>query len=134
MTLEGTFTFNGPRQTVWELLQDPAVLAEGAARHRAAELDRGWISLEGVMKVSVGPVTAAKFDVIVTLMDKTEPERFVMQIDRQRRRRLHARLGDHRARRSRSGSETLMRYTSNVQVGGRSPRWGSGCSRAVSRR
>ena len=26
MTLEGTFTFNGPRQTVWTLLQDPAVL------------------------------------------------------------------------------------------------------------
>ena len=28
MILSGTFTFNGPRQKVWDLLQDPGVLAK----------------------------------------------------------------------------------------------------------
>ena len=28
MILSGTFTFDGPRARVWEILQDPAVLAK----------------------------------------------------------------------------------------------------------
>ena len=80
MILNGTFTFNGPRQKVWDLLQDPSVLAKalpGTERLTMAGPDR----YEGVMKVSVGPMTAAKFDVAVTLGGKEPPERFTMQID-----------------------------------------------------
>ena len=40
MILDGTFTFNGPRATVWELLQDPDVLAKALPGHRAADADR----------------------------------------------------------------------------------------------
>ena len=44
---------------------------------------------EGVMKVSVGPVTAAKFDVDGHAeADKSPPERFTMQIDGKGARRL----------------------------------------------
>ena len=44
---------------------------------------------EGVMKVSVGPVTAAKFDVVGRRSsDKVEPERFTMQIDGKGARRV----------------------------------------------
>ena len=78
MNLTGTFTFNGPRDTVWALLQDPAVLAKalpGTERLALAGDDR----FEGVMKVSVGPVTAAKFDVTVTLKDKVPPQHFATQ-------------------------------------------------------
>ena len=66
MKLDGTFTFTGPRQAVWDLLQDPEVLARalpGTERLEATGPDQ----YKGVMKVSVGPVTAAKFDVSVTL-------------------------------------------------------------------
>ena len=117
MNLTGTFTFNGPRDTVWALLQDPAVLAKalpGTERLALAGDDR----FEGVMKVSVGPVTAAKFDVTVTLKDKVPPQHFAMQIDGR------GAVGYTRGTASvdlheQDGGTTLMQYSSDVQVGGR---------------
>ena len=38
MKLNGEFTFNGPREEVWDLLQDPDVLA--AARPGAESLEK----------------------------------------------------------------------------------------------
>ena len=117
MNLTGTFTFNGPRDAVWALLQDPDVLAKalpGTERLALAGEDR----FEGVMKVSVGPVTAAKFDVTVTLKDKEPPQRFAMQIDGK------GAVGYTRGVASvelqeQEGNTTLMQYSSDVQVGGR---------------
>jgi uncharacterized protein len=116
MNLEGTFVFSGPREKVWELLQDPAVLAKilpGTERLALTSEDR----FEGVMKVSVGPMTAAKFDVTVTLRDKVAPERFGMQIDGK------GALGYTRGTASVELQEhpngTLMQYKADVQIGGR---------------
>ena len=117
MILNGTFTFNGPRQQVWDLLQDPEVLAKalpGTERLTLAGPDR----YDGVMKVSVGPMTAAKFDVTVTLADKRQPEHFTMQID------AKGALGFARGTASVDLQElseggTLMQYSSDVQIGGR---------------
>ena len=117
MNLNGTFTFNGPRDVVWALLQDPAVLAKalpGTERLTLTGDDR----FEGVMKVSVGPVTAAKFDVTVTLKDKVPPQSFAMQIDGKgavgyTRGTAAVDLQEH------AGGTTLMQYSSDVQVGGR---------------
>lgn len=116
MTLEGQFTFNGPRQTVWTLLQDPSVLARalpGTERLEMVAPDQ----YRGVMKASVGPVTAARFDVVVTLADKTEPERFVVQIEGK------GPLGHTRGSATielaeAAPRETTMRYSANVLVGG----------------
>ena len=116
MTLEGTFTFNGPQVVVWELLQDPAVLARtlpGTERLEASGPD----AYQGVMKVSVGPVSAAKFNVSIVLADKMAPSRFAMQID------AKGALGHTRGTAAieltaADQTHTLMRYTSNVQVGG----------------
>jgi carbon monoxide dehydrogenase subunit G len=117
MNLNGTFTFNGPRGKVWDLLQDPAVLAKalpGTERLVLAGEDR----FEGVMKVSVGPVTAAKFDVTVTLKDKEPPHRFAMQIDGK------GAVGYTRGTatvelQEQPDDRTMMQYSSDVQVGGR---------------
>ena len=117
MNLNGTFTFAGPRATVWEILQDPVVLAKalpGTERLVQTTDDR----FEGVMKVSVGPVTAAKFDVNVTLKDKVVPESFSMQIDG--KGPVGFTRGTATVRLQEQGpNETLMQYTSDVQVGGR---------------
>ena len=117
MNLNGTFTFAGPRAAVWAILQDPVVLAKalpGTERLTRTSEDQ----FEGVMKVSVGPVTAARFDVTVTLKDKVEPERFAMQIDGKgpvgfTRGTATVQLQEHGV------AQTLMQYTSDVQVGGR---------------
>jgi carbon monoxide dehydrogenase subunit G len=117
MNLNGTFTFNGPRAKVWDLLQDPVVLAKalpGTERLALTSEDR----YEGVMKVSVGPVTAAKFDVAVALKDKMPPHRMSMQIDGK------GPVGFTRGTASvvleeQPDGKTTMQYTSDVQVGGR---------------
>ena len=64
MTLSGTFTFRGPRAVVFELLQDPEVLIKvmpGAERLERVAENR----YEGVMKVGLGPLTAARVAVEV---------------------------------------------------------------------
>ena len=80
MTLTGTFTFAGPRTVVWTLLQDPAVLAKALPGTKTLT-QTGDGQYEGVMKVSVGPLTAAEFSVNVTLIDREEPSHFGMQIE-----------------------------------------------------
>jgi carbon monoxide dehydrogenase subunit G len=117
MNLNGTFTFNGPRERVWALLQDPAALAAalpGTERLTLAAPDR----YEGVMKVSIGPLTAAAFDVIVTLTEKESPRHFSMNID------AKGSVGFSRGIASvdlqdQPDATTLMEYSSSVQVGGR---------------
>jgi len=117
MILSGTYTFNGPRAKVWELLQDPAVLAKalpGTKTLTQVAEDR----YEGVMKVSVGPVSAAEFAVKVELKDKVPPERFAMHIDGK------GGVGFTKGTatvelQEQGGTVTVMNYTSDVQVGGK---------------
>ena len=117
MNLDGTFTFKGPRVTVWELLQDPEVLAKALPGTERLELTSPD-HFQGVMKVSVGPVTAAKFDVTVVLLDKVAPERFTMQIDGK------GNVGYTKGTASilladTADAATTLQYTSNIQVGGK---------------
>ena len=131
MILNGTFTFNGPRQKVWDLLQDPEVLAKalpGTERLTMSGPDR----YEGVMKVSIGPMTAAKFDVTVALGDKQPPERFTLQID------AKGAVGFARgtasvALQDQADGGTAMDYTSDVQIGGRIASVGQRLIESVSR-
>ena len=117
MILSGDFTFNGPRAKVWEILQDPAVLAKALPGTRSltrVAQDR----YEGIMKVSVGPMSAAEFAVNVELKDKVEPQTFTMHIDGK------GGMGFTKGTATieldeQPGPLTLMRYTSDVQIGGR---------------
>jgi carbon monoxide dehydrogenase subunit G len=85
-----------------------------------------------VMKVSVGPMTAAKFDVVVTLSDKQPNERFAMQIDGK------GAVGFSRGTASvdlkdQPDGGTLMEYRSEVQIGGRIASVGQRLIESVSR-
>jgi carbon monoxide dehydrogenase subunit G len=117
MILSGSFTFNGPRATVWELLQDPVVLAKALPGTKTLT-KTGEDRFEGVMKVSVGPMTAAEFAVNVELRDKVEPEKFSMHIDGK------AGVGFTKGTATielldQPGPVTVMNYKSEVQVGGK---------------
>lgn len=117
MTLAGTFTFDGPRAAVWDLLHDPAVLAKALPGTKTL-VRTGEATFEGVMKVSVGPLTAAEFAVTVTLTDQQPPSHFAMQIDGKGhvgfvRGSATVDLAED------AGRGTLMTYASDVQVGGR---------------
>ena len=117
MTLAGTFTFAGPRAAVWDLLQDPAALAKalpGAKTLTKTAADR----YDGVMSVSIGPVTAAEFKVTVTLKDQAPPSHMRLQIEGT------GGVGSVRGSASvdlldAPNAETTMNYSSDVHVGGR---------------
>ena len=117
MILSGTFTFDGPRLRVWEILQDPEVLAKalpGTKTLTKVAEDR----YQGVMKVNVGPMSAAEFAINVELKDKVAPERFAMQIDGK------GAVGFTKGTATISldeqpGPATVMTYTSDVQIGGK---------------
>lgn len=117
MNLTGTYTFRGPRQVVWNLLQDPDVLATampGAQKLVRTADDR----YEGVMKVGLGPVTAAEFSLTVTLSDKVEPSRFTMSIDS--KGSLGFTNGTAQVELDEvDATTTSMRYTSDMHIGGR---------------
>lgn len=116
MRIESEFTFDVPRQTVYEGLQDPEILAGALPGTRSLERI-GDDHYAGVMEVTVGPVTAARFDVSVELRDKVEPERFDMHVDGKGaagfvKGTAHVDLEDR-------GDQTLMKYHADLQVGGR---------------
>jgi len=117
MTLSGTFTFRGPRALVWQLLQDPEVLVKvmpGAQRLSRVADGR----YQGVMKVGLGPVTAAEFALDVTLGDLVPPERFTMVIDSKGTLGF-ARGTANVALDEQGPDQTAMHYTSELQIGGR---------------
>ena len=117
MILSGTFTFEGPRTRVWEILQDPDVLAKalpGTKTLTQISDDR----YHGVMKVSVGPMSAAEFAISVELKDKIAPETFAMLIDGK------GAVGFTKGTATivleeLPGPVTVMTYTSDVQIGGK---------------
>jgi carbon monoxide dehydrogenase subunit G len=115
--LSGTFTFNGSRAAVFELLQDPTVLAKAlpGARTLTKTAEDHY---EGTMKVSIGPMTAAEFVVKVELKDKVAPVRFSMHIDGKGSvgfTKGVATIGLE----EQPGPATLMTYSSDVQIGGK---------------
>ncbi len=132
MNLSGTFTFAGPRATVWALLHDPAVLAKALPGTKTLTL-AGPDRYEGAMKVSIGPLTAAEFAVVVTLTDQIEPSHFAMQIDGKggvgfARGGATIDLAD-----ARTDGGTVMTYSSDIQIGGRIAAVGQRLVESVSR-
>ena len=117
MILNGTFTFKGPRAAVWDLLQDPAVLAKALPGTKTL-VRTSEDHYEGVMKVNVGPVTAAEFAVKVELRDKVPPEKFVMQIDGKGGVGFTTGTATIELQEL-PGPLTVMNYNSDVQIGGR---------------
>lgn len=117
MIVEGEFRFQGPRAVVWDLLQDPTVLVK--ALPGARTLDRtGDDRFQGVMAVSLGPVSAGEFTVSVALSEKQPPATFSMEIEGKSSvgfARGNARVALSEA----EGGATLMRYRADLQIGGK---------------
>ena len=116
MIVEGTYTFPGPREVVWTLLLDPEVLAKtmpGATSIARGSEDR----YEGKMGVGIGPITAAEFDVVITMTEKVVPESYRMQIEG--RGRFGFTRGHAAVRLTADGNSTIMHYEADMMVGGK---------------
>jgi carbon monoxide dehydrogenase subunit G len=116
MILDGEHTFNGPRQTVWNLLQDPEVLAK--AMPGARRLTRtGDGTYEGVIRIGVGPVTAAEWTLNVAIREPVEPESYIMQVDS--KGALGFTRGTATVNLDEAEGGTRMRYHADLSIGGK---------------
>jgi len=116
MLIESEFLFSASRERVYEGLQSPEILAKALPGTERLELLEDG-RYEGEMVVSVGPVTAARFQVSVELVDLVEPESFTMIVGGKGKLgfvegRADIRLEDR-------GEECLMIYRADLGIGGR---------------
>lgn len=116
MKLESQFTFQGPREKVWDLLQDPEVMK--TALPGAQKLEKtGEDTYAGTMRVGVGPVNGV-FSVHIVLKDKIAPESYTMLVDSKGgpgfvKGTAHVELSEQ------ENGITLMKYEATLQIGGR---------------
>ena len=115
MKLAGNYTFDAPRDVVWNALFDPVILASVMPGCEKLELI-GEQEYEGVLKIKVGPVQG-KFNGKIKLSDIEEPNSYNMAIDGRGapgfvKATAHVSLGEE-------DGKTVLTYDSDAKVGGR---------------
>jgi carbon monoxide dehydrogenase subunit G len=116
MIVEGTHRFPGPREVVWELLLDPEVL--GKTMPGSTTIARvSPTRYEGTMAMGIGPITAATFDVVITLTEQVAPEHYTMQIDG--KGSFGVTRGKAAVSLTPDGDGTVMHYQADLAVGGK---------------
>jgi len=116
LAVEGSFEFDAPVEAVYEALLDPAVLASAMpGSQRLERVAEG--RYHGVMKVGLGPVSAAEFALDVTIQDATPYSGYRMAVDS--RGALGFVVGAASVQlAARDGRGTTMRYRADLHVGG----------------
>jgi carbon monoxide dehydrogenase subunit G len=115
MQLKGTHTFQAPRQMVWEALMDPAVLAQ--ALPGGEQLEKlGENEYKAVMNVRVGPVQG-KFEGKIELSNITPLDQYHMKVSGSGPAGFVN--GEGSLVLTQEGSNTLLQYEGDVQVGGK---------------
>lgn len=116
MRLEGEYIFQGKRELVWEVIRDPAVLAQ--ALPGTQSLDRAEENVyECEMKVRVGPVSGT-FGGRITIADEVPPERYTLVVEGRGKAGFLKGSGDILLTDQGDGT-THMKYLGEVQIGGR---------------
>jgi len=115
MKLAGNYTFDAPRDAVWNALFDPVILASVMPGCEKLELI-GEQEYEGVLKIKVGPVQG-KFNGKIKLSDIDEPNSYSMDIDGRGapgfvKATAKVSLGEE-------DGKTVLTYDSDAKVGGR---------------
>ena len=115
MKLAGEYTFEAPRDQVWEALFDPVILASVMPGCEKLELV-GENAYEGLLKIKVGPVQG-KFNGKIQLSDIQEPDSYSMNIDG--RGAPGFVRADAKVQLEDADGGTLLKYESDAKVGGR---------------
>lgn len=115
MQLEGSHTFEAPRDVVWDALLDPKVLAKVVPG--CEKLDEiGDNKYQGALKIKVGPVQG-KFQGIIALSEVVAPDSYTLSVDGRGAPGFLKASGDVKL--DDQGSTTVMHYDGTAQVGGR---------------
>ena len=115
MKLQGTHTFDAPRERVWRAILDPAILARTLPG--CEKLERvGENNYLGVLNVQVGPVKG-QFQGTLVLTDVRPLEGYHMKLDGKGPAGFMNGEGDLRL--TDAGGSTVLTYDIDSQVGGR---------------
>ena len=79
MQLAGSHTFRAPRQTLWDLLNDPEVLARVTPGVDTLE-QTGPGQYQAVLHIKMGPINST-FNGALQVVDSKEPESYRLLID-----------------------------------------------------
>jgi len=116
MKLEGEFTFDGPQERVWEIFRDPDILAKALPGTKRLELV-GENEYEGEMQVRIGPV-AGNFGGKITISNEVPPQSLTMTVEGKGKVGFLKGSGDVELS-DQGEDKTLMKYSGEVQIGGR---------------
>lgn len=116
MNLEGEYTFDGPREEVWDLVQDPEALAMALPGTQSLE-KVGENEYEGVMNVRIGAVSGV-FSGRVLIEDEQPPESLTMKVQGEGKPGFVKGVGQVNLLDQGDGT-TLMKYSGELQIGGR---------------
>ena len=116
MELNGSYSFDAPRQIIWDALMDPEVLAK--ILPGVEKLDKvSDTEFAGIMNVRVGPVQG-RFNGTVTLSDLREPEHFFMDVNGRGSTGFIKGSGNATLVETEDG-KTLLTYDGSGDVGGK---------------
>ncbi len=114
MKVEGTYTLPAPRLRVWELLNDPTVLAR--ATPGIKQLDPlGNDVFRATIEVGVGPVKGA-YAGQVSIADRVPPERMTLKVEGSGRPGTIKATGELRL--DEQDGQTVVTYSGDAQVTG----------------
>jgi len=116
MKLEGEFIFNGSRQVVWDLLQDPDVLANCIPGTKKLE-KKGEDEFESTTEIRIGPLNGI-FTNRMTLKDKSPPQSYTILVDSNSSQGF-AKGSANVELVEQDANSTLLKYDAELQVGGR---------------
>ncbi len=116
MKIEGEYTFSGTREAVWEIVRDPEVLS--TALPGTQKFDQvGENEYEGLMQVRIGPV-AGTFGGKLSVSNEVPPEGYTLTVEGTGKVGFLKGSGDVELVDQGDGT-TLMKYSGEVQIGGR---------------
>lgn len=116
MKLEGEYVFDGPREEVWKLVRDPEVLASCLPGTQSVQKvnDNEYI---GVIGVRVGPISGS-FSGKIFVTNEEPPERCTLSVEGTGKIGFLKGVGNVDMA-DLGERKTLMKYTGEVQVGGK---------------
>ena len=114
MKIDGSYTFNAPRERVWEVLLDPKVLAQCVPGCESLN-EVGPDQYEAVMKVGVASVKGT-YKGKVSIKDKQPPSHYVLS--GQGSGGPGFMQGDVAIDLEERDGQTLLKYSTDAKVGG----------------
>ena len=114
MKVEGTYDLPAPRERVWALLNDPAVLARTTPGVKDLT-PNGTDTYRATIEIGVGPVKGT-YTGQVSITDKTPPERLTLRIEGGGRPGTIRATGELHL--EEQDGRTVVRYLGDAQVTG----------------